>query len=260
LVVLAIVAILAALLLPALAKAKEQARRVTCISNQKQLALTWLLYAGDHNDELAPNGEEIPAAPNGDQTPTGMNLPLLWVMGGNHFWIPPFTNTDYLLSQSKALFGEYVKTAQIYKCPSDKSLYFWTSAAKIRSYSMNGYMAAGNLPEVKAGHYKLFKKLSDVSSAHPNNLFLFQDVNPANICFPAFVVNMDSDVFFHYPSGLHNRSGVLAFADGHLESHKWQDSRTLITARPNEIIAHWDAVPGNPDLRWIQDHTTVPNP
>jgi prepilin-type processing-associated H-X9-DG protein len=250
LVVNAIIAILAALLLPALVRAKDYARRVTCLSNQRQLGLTWLMYAGDHLDALVPNGQV---------TPVGLKLPPLWVMGGNHFWVPPFTNTDYLLDPSKALFGGYIKTAQIYKCPSDSSMYFWTQSPKIRSYSLNCYMAADGIPEVRAAKYRLFLKLSDLSSAQPSSLFLFQDVNPANICFPAFVVNMDSDVFFHYPSGLHNRSGVLSFADGHVERHKWQDDRTVRIARPNEIVAHWDVTPKDADLSWLQAHTTVPN-
>src|SRR5262245_39393582 len=52
LVVIAIIAILASLLLPALGAAKEQARRIKCTSNQRQLALTWLMYSGDNNDRL----------------------------------------------------------------------------------------------------------------------------------------------------------------------------------------------------------------
>ena len=60
LVVIAIIAILAALLLPALAKAKAHARRVHCISNQRQLALTWVLYAGDQGERAALNGHGLP--------------------------------------------------------------------------------------------------------------------------------------------------------------------------------------------------------
>ena len=55
LVVIAIIALLAALLLPALAKAKERAQTIACSSNLKQLELCYFSYAQDHDDRLAPN-------------------------------------------------------------------------------------------------------------------------------------------------------------------------------------------------------------
>jgi prepilin-type N-terminal cleavage/methylation domain-containing protein len=54
LVVIAIIAILASLLLPALARSKEQARTIICLNNQKQLHLAWQLY-GDDNERFARN-------------------------------------------------------------------------------------------------------------------------------------------------------------------------------------------------------------
>src|SRR5262245_60616970 len=63
LVVIAIIAILASFLLPALARAKEKAKAVKCLSNQKQIALGYLLYASDYSDYLPLASHEGDAAP-----------------------------------------------------------------------------------------------------------------------------------------------------------------------------------------------------
>jgi type II secretory pathway pseudopilin PulG len=55
LVVIAIIAILAALLLPALGKAKAKAQGIACVSNLRQLQLCWVMYCGDFNDALPRN-------------------------------------------------------------------------------------------------------------------------------------------------------------------------------------------------------------
>ncbi len=63
LVVIAIIAILASLLLPALAKAKEKAKAIRCLSNEKQIALGYLLYASDKSDYLPLAAHDGDAAP-----------------------------------------------------------------------------------------------------------------------------------------------------------------------------------------------------
>ena len=77
LVVIAIIGILAALLLPALARAKDMAKRIGCLNNQKQIGLGWEMYSGDYNGRMAMNDVEdgTPrAAPRIHGSPATQNL------------------------------------------------------------------------------------------------------------------------------------------------------------------------------------------
>src|ERR1035441_9711329 len=82
LVVIAIIAILAALLLPALAKAKEKVKTTQCLSNMKQLQLCWHMYVDDNNDRLPLNGAAPTPGPGGNGLPNGTSMPpmksIIW--------------------------------------------------------------------------------------------------------------------------------------------------------------------------------------
>ncbi len=253
--VIAIIAILASLLLPALASAKAQALRIHCVSNEKQLIVAWAMYSGDNRETLVLNG--------GD-TATISTRPHLWVYGGNHGDPQTLTNSQYLVDANYALFAPLLTSVPIYKCPADRSL--WPLGNKrvseLRSYAMNSYLGTTTpnaLPPIRLdAAYRVCLKTSDFAADSPADRFVFIDVNPASICTPGFGVDMTQRTFIHYPSSLHLNQGVLAFADAHVESHKWLDPRTS-KGLPSgaQYIHHEDPSPNNRDLSWIAQRTAT---
>src|SRR5262249_458291 len=112
LVVIAIIAILAALLLPTLSKPNPKALRVQCLTNLRPISVTFATYAVDNADVWPGNGFGLPPTPGRDK---------LWVMGAEHIFPTAYTNKEYLLSPDYALFADYLRAAEIYRCPADRS-------------------------------------------------------------------------------------------------------------------------------------------
>jgi prepilin-type N-terminal cleavage/methylation domain-containing protein len=252
LVVIAVIAILAALLLPALSMAKGHATRINCISNEKQLVVAWALYSSDNQENLVLNG-------GGDPRP---GAPYLWVQGSNHGDQQTLVNPQYLVGANYALFAPYLKGVKIYKCPGDKTTWPYgnTKVTELRSYGMNSYI--GTPPRNAVGplsistQYLVHLKTSTLSADQPANRYVFIEVNPASICTPGFGMDMFQDLFIHYPSTLHRTVGVLSFGDGRVEAHKWLDPRTKKgMVRGAERIPHNDPSPGNKDLKWLRERT-----
>jgi prepilin-type N-terminal cleavage/methylation domain-containing protein/prepilin-type processing-associated H-X9-DG protein len=257
LVVIAIIAILAGLLLPALSGAKARAQRVQCISNLRQLSIAWYLYPDDHDGQLPANGYVV----DPDSAP-------LWVQGSEHIHPEFFTNVNCLVNPRQALFAAYIQDAKVYKCPSDRTdpNVFGTVYRKTRSYALNAYFGwQFPLDDQKTSSTAYtFLKTSDFAPFDSSQLFTFVDTAPLNLCYPGFVLFMgNSGWFWHRPSVEHFGSGVLAFADGHVEAHRWRDPETLKAARDGGAGdgSHFTFVsPNNSDLIWLQDHATARRP
>jgi len=249
LVVISIIAILAALLLPALVRAKAAAKRTQCINNQKQLTTVWAMYAGDNSDWLAAVGQNDPPNPKR----------RLWIQGA--FVYPEAnTNSAYLLDPKYALFADYLHTIGVYVCPADPATVTvaGTTYPKLRSYALNAYLGwTGQWDERLSMDYTVFRKQSQIAPSMTARLFLFADVNPKSICWPYFGVQMKEDVFLLFPGSSHSQGAVVSFADGHVERHGWRDQRT-ITAFSLNYHGHHDPSPGNVDLGWLRQCTTVP--
>jgi prepilin-type N-terminal cleavage/methylation domain-containing protein/prepilin-type processing-associated H-X9-DG protein len=210
LVVIAIIAILASLLLPALASAKAKAQQINCINNHRQLGITWMLYQDDNNGKL-PHNLRLNVASNPS-----------WVDSTVHGDTAGFTDVNYLLDPKRAAFAKYLRDAQVYKCPSERTVFKRAggrTVPKIRSYSMNDYITppgGGSL-----GTQFHFRIASDM--ARPSTTFVFIDAEPASICYTPFrIPESDNDSFFTAPGAMHSRGTGLTFADGHAEAKRWK--------------------------------------
>lgn len=256
-VVIAIIAILAAMLLPVLAKAKAKAYQAQCISNQKQLSLASQLYADDNDGRFAANGFSTVPADGGLK---------LWVMGERHTGLSAFHDTRLLTDTKYAQFADYIRAVDIYRCPADRTTLTvaGVAAPRIRTYALNCYFNWQSPTDVGLSpirtNYLSFRKSSDLAIVDSSQIYTFVDTAPLSVCFPGFVIYPDNHVFYHRPSIEHEKSGVLTFADGHVDAHRWRDLETLRLARDGGIAGDGNhlalASVDNIDLNWLQEHAT----
>jgi prepilin-type N-terminal cleavage/methylation domain-containing protein len=226
LVVIGIIAVLAAMLLPVLSKAKVRAQGSFCMNNTKQLALGWLMYPSDNGDKLMDNGA--------GGTPWVIKTPYLDFQSSSSN-----TNTGALLDSSQSTMASYVKSAATYKCPGD--ILESDIGPRVRSYAMNGML--GNHPNFPptdpnddALPGKEFKFNGDVTKEsqlrYPGaaNVIVFLDEQSDSIDDGTFMFEpgdpVGKEAWRNLPASYHNRCGSFSFADGHSEIHRWIDPRT----------------------------------
>jgi prepilin-type N-terminal cleavage/methylation domain-containing protein/prepilin-type processing-associated H-X9-DG protein len=261
LVVIAIIAILAAMLLPTLAKSKTKAQGVQCMSNLRQLQLVFLIYPDDNGDKLTSSGYTRPVESSA------------WVDGWEDYSgsNPDNTVLATLTDPQRAKFGYYLKSVGVYHCPADLSTVVVSGkpVPRLRSMSMGQQWAGPGdwlaPPSYGANstskRYKTYFKKSEIES--PSMRYVFVDEHPDGINAGGFANMMVESPglarIIDFPASYHNGACGISFSDGHAEIKKWLDGRT----RPpvhyvNDLVLNVDS-PNNPDMIWLSDRTTGRN-
>jgi prepilin-type N-terminal cleavage/methylation domain-containing protein/prepilin-type processing-associated H-X9-DG protein len=262
LVVIGIIGILAGLLFPVLARAKERAKGTQCLSNLGQMQIAWNIYADDHQGTLPVNGSGSSAGKYADEPS--------WVAGYLSTGASPDnTNTSMLIGQEYQKWGSiggYTKNPDIYHCPADLSRDSGNGLSRVRSISMNSWINPGRNGEVSGRFWDLnfekYTKITDFVRLSPSDGFVFLDERPDSINDGWFMVSMES----YNPNNLdglevrdlpaiyHNRASSFTFADGHAEFHRWLDDDTLAL----KFVKSGQPVPDNQDVLWLMEHATKP--
>jgi len=262
LVVIGIIGILAGLLFPVLAHAKERAKGTQCLSNLGQMQIAWNIYADDHQGTLPVNGSGSSAGKYADEPS--------WVAGYLSTGASPDnTNTSMLIGQEYQKWGSiggYTKNPDIYHCPADLSRDSGNGLSRVRSISMNSWINPGRNGEVSGRFWDLnfekYTKITDFVRLSPSDGFVFLDERPDSINDGWFMVSMES----YNPNNLdglevrdlpaiyHNRASSFTFADGHAEFHRWLDDNTLAL----KFVKSGQPVPDNQDVLWLMEHATKP--
>jgi len=232
LVVIAIIAILAAILLPVLSRAKLKATEAACLNNQKQIGEGAVMYSTDYNDYIMPDAAFGQKDFNGDTNDAGgfwgPPNPALWVSQAS-----ALKDVTARLQSKTNLLWQYAQNVEVYHCPGDMR------------YQLALRSGAGSFPDNMAWAYDSYAKTDNFGGGgkgdtpfakmsqvrRPSETFAFVEQSdsrgynegsfemtwsaPASIGFV--------DIFAMY----HGQVNTFCFADSHVEYHKWLDPAVI---------------------------------
>ncbi len=268
LVVIAVIAILMAILLPALQSAKRLAASSNCLANEKTLLTAWIMYSDDNDGWLVSNLACYDEDTRNDKT--------AWVfspmdINGNSLArrpaTPTITDEDRFRGIQAGTLWEYIKDLGTYHCPGDNRRSTQQPPRDCwRSYSIS--YAFSWKPVSSQYRGKTYQKMQEVKSGALYYVFVEEEHNGSNygeneggwdvrgIFEP---LNPSAWRFYDPLASYHLKSSTFGFADGHADRRKWMDKRTLEFIQTNKENpgAHSGMLtpsPDNEDLRWLIRH------
>lgn len=203
LVVISIIAVLMAILMPSLQKARDQARRIHCVSNVRSLSMAWFMYKDENDDKLV-----------GGST------------GDNQWVADPVNGANSTLEEKKdairagLLFPYLSKSVDVYHCPADRRKQLGGTA--FRTFSIAGGANGQNI----ADQYVNAKIYSDLKRPSERYIFIAEmDTRGWNM--QSWLMRPRSKSWIDPMAMWHKQRTTLGFADGRAEMHQWRDQSLI---------------------------------
>lgn len=275
LIVIAIIAILAAILMPVLDKAQQRAINIGAVNNIRQEGTGCSMYTTDNGGYL-PQGRSAEGGPawcaGQMRGPQGGTAPSI---GGTYAGVEDYTNRALIMDPKYSQLGSIIQDPRVMLDPGDKST--WKNPGggrfgRVRSFSMNCAISPDTkddgYPLGPQGTWRYYYKESDMKAPSPSDLWLYLDEHPDSINddYFSFVMPINANLtsWVDMPAAYHNGACAFAFADGHAELHPWRLPGVFPLVNWNveqtvtPIRAQTSNLGNNPDILWFAAHTTAP--
>ncbi len=252
LVVIAVIALLMAILLPALSKARTQAKRIMCLSGLKQLLTAWMAYADNHDGKLVNGGQAPPLNAVEPFWCTGFSTPsdpgFDWCKVGTG----PGCNGTVLDYDQRI---EKMKKGALFKYCNNIKSYRCQEAAKDvhRTYIMPTPMNAAwsGMGSTYPGE-RVAKRLGQIKKSAERVVFFEEkDITADAFQFPFYTNVTQIRWGPDYPNIMHGDGANFGFADGHAELHIWQCRQTIDWIRRNYTGTVPTVAECDKDLKWM---------
>ncbi len=249
LVVIAIIAILIAMLLPALGAARDVAKTAQCLANQHGLGQGFAIYTNDNDDAVPSSWTDV------------RDVPSSWVdwpkdQRGSYlsdYRLRIATDVDsHIRGVRDGTLFPYVETHEVYHCPSDvrdKRVLGPNSFLAWVTYSMPNYLGGSDYWERQIGGDRVIDRVSQLWRPADNYVFL-EESDPRGLNMHSWVLYLNRPYWIDPLTVWHEDQGNIAFADGHADQHRWADPRTVRMSQDQVFNAY---AGGNLDYQWLTE-------
>ena len=225
LVVVAIIAVLMAILLPALRHAREQGKTVVCLSNQKTLALSFTLYANENEDAVVRSFVDAASWVDWPKWEDGRYLRDSELADARDL------EAHFRGIRDGKLF-RYVNMVEAYHCPSDRRSTFDPTGGHLayRTYSMPNCMNGDPGWERTVGGKNVTTQISSIRRPADSYAFL-EESDPRGLNMGSWVMYLNREQWIDPLTVWHFDKSTIGYADGHAEVHTWRDELTKRMSR-----------------------------